>query len=256
MIDFDPLIFPYSKNSRASIYLTMSLSVEGFILPRVLIVEDNLELCRRLQKLLETESFIVDVSNEGALGLAMLEQYKYEVVVMDWNLPVMNGPEVVQAFREQGGTTPIIMLTAEGDINSKEAGFAAGADDYLTKPFEPRELIVRLKALLKRAPVVTSNLITIGELVLDVDGHTAKFAGIDLNLQRLEFCLLEFLMRNVGKVFTVEAILERVWPSDSEASVDTVRGYIKTLKKKMLSVNPAPGIRNLHGQGYKLDPEG
>ena len=223
-------------------------------MPRILIVEDDADLRKQLQKLLESESYIVDAAQDGAIGLAMLEQYQYDVVVMDWNLPVMEGPEIVKEYRKGGGVTPIIMLTAEVLINNKETGFEAGVDDYLTKPFNPRELSMRLKALLRRAPSVPTNILTVADLTLDVDSHSAEFAGKPLKLQRLEFCLLEFFMRNVGKIFTVETLLERVWPADSEASSETVRGYIKTLRKKMNDISEKPSIRNLHGQGYKLDP--
>jgi DNA-binding response OmpR family regulator len=216
-------------------------------------VEDDPNLSRQLQKLLESESYTVDTASDGGLGLAMLEQYQYDVIVMDWKLPVMEGPELVRTYRAEGGLTPIIMLTAEAEIHQKETGFDAGADDYLTKPFNSRELSARLKALLRRAPVVPNNILKLAELTLDVEAHSAELAGVQLKLQKLEFCLLEFLMKNAGKVYTVETILERVWPADSEASIETVRGYIKTLRKKMLAVSEKPTIRNLHGQGYKLD---
>ncbi|MBX9685268.1 MAG: response regulator transcription factor [Candidatus Obscuribacterales bacterium] len=221
---------------------------------RILIVEDDPDLCRQLEKLLKAEAYTVDAANDGASGLAMLKQYRYDVIVMDWNLPEMEGPEVVRRFRSAGGATPIIMLTAQSDISNKEHCFDAGVDDYLSKPFNSRELAIRLRALLRRAVVLPTNVISVGELKIDIDAHSAEFAGVSLKLQRLEFLLLEFLMRNVGKVFTVEIILERVWPADSEVSHETVRGYIKTLKKKLLSVTEKPAIRNLHGLGYKLDP--
>ena len=222
-------------------------------LPRILIVEDDKELCRQLQKLLESQTYTVDTASDGAGGLAMLEQYSYELIVLDWRLPLMEGPEIARRHRARGGATPILMLTAEGDMDSKEKGFEAGVDDYLTKPFDARELVARVKALLRRAPVMTMNVFKIGDLELDVERHTVNFQGIDIKLQKLEFGLLEFLMRNQGKVFTVEVLLERVWPSDSDASIETVRGYIKTLRKKLLAVGENPTIRNLHGQGYKLE---
>lgn len=222
-------------------------------LPRILIVEDDKELCRQLQKFLESETYTVDTALDGEVGLAMLEQYAYELVLLDWRLPLLEGPEIARRFRARGGNTPILMLTAEGDIESKEKGFEAGADDYLTKPFDTRELAARVKALLRRAPMVTMNVFKIGALELDIERHTVTFEGIDIKLQKLEFGLLEFLMRNQGKVFTVEMLLERVWPSDSDASIETVRGYIKTLRKKLLTVGENPTIRNLHGQGYKVD---
>lgn len=222
-------------------------------LPRILIVEDDNDLCRQLQKLLESETYTVDTASDGEGGSAMLEQYNYELIVLDWRLPLMEGPEIARRYRARGGATPILMLTAEGDIDSKEKGFEAGADDYLTKPFNARELAARVKALLRRSPVMTMNVFKMGELELNLEARTVTFQGTDVRLQKLEFALLEFLIRNQGKVFTVEVLLERVWPSDSEASIETVRGYIKTLRKKLLAVCDSPTIRNLHGQGYKLD---
>lgn len=222
-------------------------------LPRILIVEDDKDLCRQLKRFLEAETYTVDTALDGEVGLVMLQQYQYELIVLDWHLPFLEGPEIARRYRSRGGNTPILMLTAEGEIESKEKGFEAGADDYLTKPFHTRELAARVKALLRRAPLVTMNVFKIGELELDIERHTVTFQGIDIKLQKLEFGLLEFFMRNQGKVFTVEILLERVWPSFSDASIETVRSYIKTLRKKLLAVGENPTIRNLHGQGYKLD---
>lgn len=216
-------------------------------------MEDDPDLRQQLEKLLETETYTVDTAEDGLTAVAMLQQYQYDLIVMDWNLPEKNGPEVIKDFRQNGGATPVIMLTGEEDIARKEEGFDAGADDYLTKPFNARELSARLRALLRRTPSHPTNTLTLGDLKLNIEAYTAELAGEQLKLQRLEFALLEFLMRNVGKVFSVEALLERVWPADSEASIETVRGYIKTLKKKMAAAAERPAIRNLHGLGYKLD---
>ena len=225
-----------------------------YLLPRILIVEDDEILCGRLEKLLEAEKYTVDATNDGADGLAMLQQYQYDIAILDWNLPSMKGPEIVRNYREHGGATRIIMLTGEDAISNKEQGYDAGVDDYLTKPFHLKELTLRLKALLRRPNEQPTKTLTVGELSIDVESHIVVFAGVTLKLQKLEFALLEYLMRNVGKVFSAEILLERVWPADSEASIETLRGYIKTLKKKMVAVSEKPSIRNLHGVGYKLDP--
>ena len=222
-------------------------------MPRILLVEDDPNLSRQLKSLLESEAYTVDTALDGELGLGMLQQFQYDVIVMDWKLPGMEGPDIVRTYRKGGGSTPIIMLTGEAEMRQKETGFDAGADDYLTKPFDSRELSMRLKALLRRGQVQTNNVFTVGTLSLDIDARSAVLNGTQLKLQKLEFSLLEFLIRNQGKVFPVEIILERVWPADSEASIETVRGYIKTLRKKMQELADKPAIRNLHGQGYKLD---
>lgn len=222
-------------------------------LPKVLIIEDEIELAVKLKKLLDEEGFTTDLAHDGLVGAAMLEQYVYDVAVVDWNLPGMVGPQIIQDFRNRGGSTPVLMLTGESELQSKVVGFESGADDYLTKPFSSRELSLRLKALLRRPVDFKKNVLQLGLLTLNVDTATATLGEQELVLQRLEYRLLEFLMRNKGKTFTAEALLDRVWPADSEASVETVRGYIKTLRKKLSTIAPQPSIRNIYGLGYKID---
>lgn len=222
-------------------------------LPKVLLVEDERELATKLAKRLEREGFTTDAVHDGLTGLRMLKQYVYDVVVADWNMPAMSGPEMIEAFRRDGGVTPVIMLTGKHEIGDKVAGFQAGADDYLTKPFEADELIVRLRALIRRAPTYKTNVLEMGILKVDVDASTAFMGEHELQLQRLEFRLLEFLLRHPGQTFTADALLDRVWPADSEASTETVRGYIKTLRKKLSQRGDKPRIRNLYGLGYKID---
>lgn len=222
-------------------------------LPKLLIIEDEVELAVKLKKLLDEEGFTTDLVHDGLVGAAMLEQYQFDLIIVDWNLPGLQGPEIIEQFRSRGGNTPIIMLTGESDLKNKEVGFEAGADDYLTKPFAGKELILRLKALLRRPVEFKKNVLQLGPLQLDVDASVATVGDEPLNLQRLEYRLLEFLMRNNGKTYTAEMLLDRVWPADSEASVETVRGYIKTLRKKLGAVCSKPCIRNIYGLGYKID---
>lgn len=222
-------------------------------MPKILIIEDEIELAVNLKKMLDDEGFTTDLAHDGLIGAAMLEQYQFDLVIVDWNLPGLQGPEIIEAFRKRGGCTPILMLTGEGDIKNKVVGFESGADDYLTKPFAGKELTLRLKALLRRPLEFKKNILQLGALQLDVDASTASMGEQMLNLQRLEYRLLEFFMRNIGKTYTAEALLDRVWPADSEASVETVRGYIKTLRKKLSAEGPQPSIRNIYGLGYKID---
>ena len=220
-------------------------------LPKVLLIEDAEELALQLQKRLEKEGFTTDLAHDGATGSEMLERFKYDVVVVDWELPGMAGPEIIESFRSSGGVTPMLMLTGKGELADKTVGFRAGADDYLTKPFSADELMLRLKALLRRAPAYRENTLKFENLTLNSDAAAVSVGNHNLSLQRLEFRLLEFFLQNLGRPYTAEAILDRVWPADSEASIETVRGYIKTLRKKLSDVD-GPAIQNIYGLGYKI----
>ncbi len=222
-------------------------------MPRILIIEDDLDLSERLRRSLEQQGFTTDVANDGDTGLLMLKQYKYDAAILDWNMPGATGPEIAARFRKDGGTVPLIMLTGESEIKHKEIGFGAGVDDYVTKPFNVKELTLRLNALLRRAPKYRENVLVLGDLKVDVDSSTVHLAGEELTLQRLEFRLLEFFARHPGHTYSAEALLEHVWPADSDASIETVRSYIKTLRKKMAAHAESPTIRNIYGLGYKLD---
>ena len=216
-------------------------------------MEDDKDLSERLRVFLEAEGFTTDCCLNGAVGLEMLKQYQYELIIVDWNLPELTGPEIVKSFRQSGGITPVLFLTGEGDISNKEIGFECGADDYLTKPFNARELLIRLRALMRRTPEYKRNILELGSLKLDLEKKEVEMAGQILTLQRLEYRLLEFFLRNTGRTFNAADLLEKVWPSDSDASIETVRGYIKTLRKKLAAAGESPTIRNIYGLGYKID---
>lgn len=218
-----------------------------------MLVEDERELAAKLAKRLEQDGFTTDTVFDGLTGLQMLEQFIYDIVVADWNMPELSGPQMIEAYRRSGGMTPIIMLTGKSELQDKSVGFQSGADDYLTKPFEADELIMRMRALLRRGPTYKSNLLQLGPLSLDLDASTAHIGDTELILQRLEFRLLEFLVRHQGQTFSADQLLDRVWPADSEASPETLRGYVKTLRKKLAAAGDQPKIRNLYGLGYKID---
>jgi DNA-binding response OmpR family regulator len=170
-------------------------------------------------------------------------------------LPGMTGTAILKDFRSRGGASPVLMLTAKSSIEEKETGLDAGADDYLTKPFDARELLARIRALLRRPQAVSAaKEMHVGNLALDAKSARVYKDGQELKLLPKEFSLLELFMRYPDQVFSSEALLERVWSADSAASFDTVRTYIKTLRKKI----DDPGadsslIRTVHGVGYCLD---
>lgn len=220
---------------------------------KILLVEDDIELAERVKEWLNVEMHVVDVANDGDEGREFMRMYSYDVIVLDWNLPGATGIELCKEFRSKGGTTPVIMLTGRSSIEEKEQGLDIGADDYLTKPFHAKELGARLRALLRRPREIREAMIHIGTLVLDPRARKVTKNGQELALQVKEFTLLQHLMSNPNQVFGSRALLEALWDADAEASEDTVRTYIKTLRRKITTEGEECPIRTIHGLGYRFD---
>jgi DNA-binding response OmpR family regulator len=219
---------------------------------KILLIEDDKELAKMVVDWLERESHIIDVVHDGKEGLDRLQFYTFDLAILDWELPSMNGPEICAAFRSKGGSTPVIMLTGKSELNDKIAGFDAGADDYLTKPFHPRELSVRLRALLTRPAQRVRDVLVAGDLELDSASHVVRKGGVQLHLMPREFSLLELFMRHPEEPFSAEAILNRVWSSESDVSTEVVKVYVAKLRRKIYDKNGVSKIVTVHGVGYKL----
>ena len=222
-------------------------------MPKLLLADDDNQLRQLVGDWLEHENYNVDLAADGPEAKEYLLSGDYDVLILDWSMPEPTGIELCKWFRAKGGMTPIIMLTGKDEIEHKEVGFGAGVDDYLTKPFELRELAARLRALLRRGTVATSRTVKAGPLVLDPDTHTATVDNGPLTLTATEFAVLEFLGRHPNQVFNANALLDRVWSSSSEVSPDTVRVYIKRLRAKFEAIGYPELIQNIHGVGYKLN---
>ncbi|HEY9776466.1 MAG TPA: response regulator transcription factor [Planktothrix sp.] len=224
---------------------------------KILLVEDEPDFSILIGEFLKSEHHIVEAVASGEEALDRLRFYKYDVVILDWMLPQISGIEVCQKYRSTGGTCPILLLTAKKHVDEKEQGLDAGADDYLTKPFEMKELYARIRALLRRPQAFSGSVLQVGALVLEPNSFKVTRGGDEIALLPKEFALLEFLMRHPNQVFSAEALLDRVWASDSEASPETIRTYIKRLRKK-IDLDGQPSILStVHGVGYKLDlPQG
>jgi len=220
---------------------------------KILLVEDDPDLANLVGSVLGVERHTVDVVGDGQTALAQLKLSKYEVIILDWMLPNLSGMEVCRQFREKGGSTPILILTAKSSPEEKETGLDAGADDYLTKPFNAKELAARIRALLRRPQAVSARTLQVGPIVLDPKTVKVYKNGQKLHLLPKEFSLLELFMRYPNQVFSGDALLERVWAAESSASLDTVRTYIKTLRKKIDTEGSASLIRTVHGVGYCMD---
>lgn len=224
---------------------------------KILVVEDNADLSENIRDLLESHQYNVDCAMDGIEALGYLRAYEYDVIVLDWVLPKMTGIEIVKQFRAQGGVTPVIMLTGRRDIEDKESGFDAGADDYLTKPFELRELAVRIKSLIRRAPNASAptDCLSIGDVVLNKETKLVTKNGKDLKLMPKDFAILELFLTYPNKVFSAEALIDRIWSSSTDASPDVVRKHINRIRTQIDSEGQASFIRTVHGVGYSLTTE-
>lgn len=222
---------------------------------KILVVEDDLGLSRMVRDWLTFEHHLVETADNGRDGLDKLSFYEYDVVVLDWELPEMTGVEIIREFRSRGGTTPVLMLTGKGSVSDKELSFDAGADDYLTKPFHMKELSMRLRALLRRSSGFTGDALTFRDLMLEPSKHRVTRDGKDVQLLPKEFSLLEFFMRHPNQVFSAEALLSRVWASETDTTVDAVSTCIKRLRKKVDVEGRTSVIKTVHGVGYKLESE-
>lgn len=219
---------------------------------KILLVEDDRDLAGMVFDWLKFEHHLVEMVHDGQEGLELVQSYDYDIIVLDWELPNVSGVDILRQYRSGGGMTPILMLTGKGAVHEKEAGLDSGADDYLTKPFHMKELSARVRSLLRRPPQVTGNVLTAGLLSLEPSTYRVTKNGADLQLLPKEFALLEFLMRHPNQVFSAEALLDRVWKSESDVSPETVRTCLKRLRKKIDVEGEASIIQTLHGVGYKL----
>ncbi|CAN5265524.1 response regulator transcription factor [soil metagenome] len=226
---------------------------------KVLVVEDDIDLCVAISdSLTDDEHHTVEVFHDGLDSLSAFKTTEYDVVVLDWDLPGMSGIDVLKNFRSAGGMTPVIMLTGKNELKDKELGLDSGADDYLTKPFHLKELAARIRSLLRRPPVVQSNVLKHGDLMLDPSNFRITRSGDELRLSPRDFALLEFLMRHPTNIFSVEALLARVWNYDSDATPEGLRVAIRRIRKVVDTSDALDSsiIENVARVGYRLRPPG
>lgn len=220
---------------------------------KLLLVDDDDELTSILSEWLATEGNIVECANCGEDALSRLKLYQYDLIILDVGMPDIDGFEVCRRYRLGGGMLPIIMLTGKGNINDKTAGFDAGVDDYLTKPFHPKELNVRIKALMRRPAQIVSEQLVVKHLTIDTASRKVLIEGSEVKLLPQEFALLEFFVRHPNRVFSSDEILDKVWSNEKDTANDTVRVHINKLRKKIDREGSPVLIRTIHGSGYILD---
>lgn len=222
---------------------------------KILIVEDDLGLSKMIRDWLVFEKHQVEEVADGTEALERLRFYEYDLVILDWMLPGTSGVQILREFRNSRGSTPVLMLTGKDAVVDKETGLDAGADDYLTKPFHMKELSARTRALLRRPRDIVTDAIKIGDLVLDRGKHKILKNNVEVKLLPKEFALVDFFMRHPNQVFSVDALLNRVWESESDATADAVTTCIKRIRKKLDSEGKPSIIRTVHGVGYRMDTE-
>jgi two-component system, OmpR family, response regulator len=221
---------------------------------RILVIEDEHKIANAIKKGLQHEAYAVDVVYDGDEGYDMAAVEPYDVIVLDIMLPGMDGIELCRKLREEKIQTPILMLTAKGQLEDKLVGFNAGTDDYLTKPFAFAELLVRIKALARRPQSSIGTILMVADLTLDTTNYEVKRANQKIRLSNKEYALLEYLMRHKDRTLTKDQIIDHVWNYDAEVLPNSVEVYIRHLRKKIDELFPdKPLIHTIKGfGGYKL----
>src|SRR5205809_2930513 len=217
---------------------------------RILLVEDEEKVSRFVTRGLAAERFAVDTARDGKSGWELAQTYQYDLVILDLMLPGLTGGEVLRRIRKGESQVPVLIVTARDAVGDKVEHFVAGADDYLTKPFAFAELLVRVKALLRRGPVTRASILRIGDLELDRLAQQVKRAGKRVELTSKEYGVLEYLIANAGSVLSRTMILEHVWDQSFDGATNIVDVYVRHLRAKVDDAHEPKLIRTIRGLGY------
>jgi DNA-binding response OmpR family regulator len=217
---------------------------------RLLIVEDDRKLAEFVARGLRAEHFAVDIAGDGLEGQRHLDAYQYDLLIVDLMLPKLSGGELLRRLRRIRSTLPVLVLTARDATDDKVKQFEAGADDYLTKPFDFAELLVRVKALLRRAPVERTDVLRIADLELNRLTQQVRRGGQRIELTAKEYAVLEYLMSSAGRVYSRTMILEHVWDQSFEGVTNIVDVYVRYLRRKIDEPFPVALIHTVRGVGY------
>jgi len=222
---------------------------------RLLLVEDEEKVINFVQRGLAAERFAVDVARNGHEGLELAQSYDYDAIILDLLLPGLDGTEVLHKIRRTDSQVPILILTARDAVRDKVAHFEAGADDYLTKPFAFAELLVRVKALLRRGATRQETVLRVADLELDRLSQQVRRGGKRIELTSKEYSLLEYLMANTGRVLSRTMIIEHVWDQSFDGATNIVDVYVRHLRDKVDEGREGNLIRTVRGVGYAISDE-
>lgn len=230
---------------------------------RILLVDDEVELTDPLSRVLTREGYNVDVAYDGATGSELAVQGGYDLLILDWMLPIKTGLEICQRLRSTGQNTPVLFLTAKDTVDDRVLGLDAGADDYLVKPFELRELLARVRALLRRSsadPSATANveathespLLRVADLELDCENQLAYRQGRMIELSEKESQILEYFMRHAGQLLTHTQIYQHLWKDGEQPSSNVLAALIRLLRRKIEAAGEKPLVHTVYGKGYRF----
>ena len=223
---------------------------------KLLLVEDSQQLNKAISTILKRNSFIVDSAYDGEEALLFIEQYQYDIIVLDVMMPKLNGFEVLKVIRDKKIETPVIMLTAKSTVEDKINGLDLGADDYLAKPFNTEELLARIRALLRRKPSYKKeDVLTFGDLSLDVNTASLSNGDKKVSLMNKELQIMILLMNKQGSIVSLDAISRSAWDIDSYSTSENVWVFVSYLRKKISQVSSKVKIKSIRYQGYYLEQE-
>ena len=222
---------------------------------QVLVVEDDIRLAEALAHILKENHYLVDVVGDGESGLSYAESDMYDVIILDVMLPKMDGFSIVSSLRREKITTPVLMLTARDAIPDKITGLDSGADDYMTKPFAPAELLARLRSLTRRQGEVIFEELEFGDIKLNLESCDLFCGAKNIHLGFKEFSILKILMSNPGQVISKDTLIMKVWGIESSAEDNNVEAYISFLRKKLAFLGSKVQINTLRKVGYRLEME-
>ena len=220
---------------------------------RLMYAEDEKSLARAVSTILRKNNYSVDVVYDGESALDYLATENYDGAILDVMMPKADGFEVLRQMRARGDSTPVLLLTARGEIDDRVAGLDSGANDYLTKPFDMKELLARIRAMTRLLSVQPDKTISFGAVTLDCASYDLTGPGGSTKLAGKEFQMMEMLMRNPRKLVSTEAFMDRIWGYDSEAELNIVWVYISTLRKKLKGIDADIEIKAQRGLGYYLE---
>ncbi|MCG2591541.1 response regulator transcription factor [Ramlibacter sp. XY19] len=219
---------------------------------RLLLIEDDAALRQGLKRQLEAEGYRVDEAGDGAEGLFLAQEYPFDLAIVDLGLPKINGLTIVQRLRSEGRTMPMLILTARSSWQDKVTGLEAGADDYMTKPFEYPELAARVKALLRRSMQAVADVANFGPLSIDLGAQAVKLDGAPLELTAFEYRLLEFLVRERARVVTKQELSDYLYPHGEDRDSNVLEVLIGRLRRKLDPQGTLAPIETVRGRGYRF----
>ncbi|AKG21699.1 two-component system response regulator RppA [Calothrix sp. 336/3] len=227
---------------------------------RILVVDDEKELTDPLTRLLTREGYSVDAAYDGTRGNQLAQSSNYDLLILDWMLPGKTGLQICQELRRQGMTTPVLFLTAKDTLDDRVAGLDAGADDYLIKPFELRELLARVRALLRRSglqlPDTNGEKLTVADIELDAENQIAYRHGRVIELSEKESQLLRYFMENSGQLLTHNLIMQNLWHNEEQPSSNVIAALVRLLRRKIEAPEEATLIHSVYGKGYRFGISG